>query len=191
MDFLQEDVDSMQVFLKLLPLSLMILIHQRELDQWRKENRSLQLELRHEESLTAQVNCHFSLRLLLLTRWENCNIDEYFQTLQPLSSHLADLTAAVSEQVNTVQIYWCLILLLKAGQDIHGEVKHPEERREDWEDGVEHRTDPPVVGQLVQKTKVAAIEYKQVLEQIQSPFQCSSEIVNHFRNISDWYEWPR
>ena len=191
MDFLQEDVDSMQVFLKLLPLSLMSLIHQRELDQWRKENRSLQLELRHEESLTAQVNCHFSLRLLLLTRWENCNIDEYFQTLQPLSSHLADLTAAVSEQVNTVQIYWCLILLLKAGQDIHGEVKHPEERREDWKDGVEHWTDPPVVGQLVQKTKVAAIEYKQVLEQIQSPFQCSSEIVNNFRNISDWYKWPR
>ena len=67
MDFLQEDVDSMQVILKLLPLSLMSLIHQRELDQWRKENRSLQLELRHEESLTAQVNCHCSLRVLLLT----------------------------------------------------------------------------------------------------------------------------
>jgi len=61
MDFLQEDVDSMQ----------------RELDQWRKENRELQLELRHEESLTAQ-------------------------TLQPLSSHLAELTAAVSEQLDKI-----------------------------------------------------------------------------------------
>lgn len=61
MDFLQEDVDSMQ----------------RELDQWRKENRSLQLELRHEESLTAQ-------------------------TLQPLSSHLTELTAAVSEQLDKI-----------------------------------------------------------------------------------------
>ena len=34
----------------------MIFIDQRELDQWRKENRSLQLELRHEESLTAQAH---------------------------------------------------------------------------------------------------------------------------------------
>ena len=34
---------------------MMIPNEQRELDQWRKENRSLQLELRHEENLTAQV----------------------------------------------------------------------------------------------------------------------------------------
>ena len=52
---------------------MMILIGQRELDQWRKENRSLQLELRHEESLTAQVNtaiganlCYGLFLLLLL-----------------------------------------------------------------------------------------------------------------------------
>ena len=36
-------------------LSLITFLYQRELDQWRKENRELQLELRHEESLTAQV----------------------------------------------------------------------------------------------------------------------------------------
>ena len=40
---------------------MMILIEQRELDQWRKENRSLQLELRHEESLTAQVSFQTNL----------------------------------------------------------------------------------------------------------------------------------
>ena len=52
MDFLQEDVDSMQVF----PRSrVTVFCVQRELEQWRKENRTLQLELRHEESLTAQV----------------------------------------------------------------------------------------------------------------------------------------
>ena len=42
---------------------MMVLIYQRELDQWRKENRSLQLELRHEESLTAQVIYHIYLHL--------------------------------------------------------------------------------------------------------------------------------
>ena len=29
--------------------------HQRELDQWKKENQSLQLQLRKEESITAQT----------------------------------------------------------------------------------------------------------------------------------------
>ena len=75
MDFLQEDVDSMQVrpYMTFLDESV-IKIFQRELDQWRKENKTLQLELKHEESMTTQ-------------------------TLQPLITHLDELTAAVSDQV--------------------------------------------------------------------------------------------
>ena len=38
-----------------------------------------------------------------------------------------------------------LIHLLTAGQDIHSEVKHLEERGEDGKDGVEHRAHPPLV----------------------------------------------
>lgn len=63
MDFLQEDVDSMQ----------------RELDQWRKENKTLQLELKHEESMTTQ-------------------------TLQPLITHLDELTSAVSDQLDKISM---------------------------------------------------------------------------------------
>ena len=48
----------------------------------------------------------------------------------------------------------CHVLLITAGQDIDGEVEHPEERGEDREDGVEHRAHPSVVGQQMQKTKV-------------------------------------
>ena len=55
MDFLQEDVDSMQVeFSSSLDLNHHSNI-QRELDQWKKENQSLQLQLRKEESVTAQT----------------------------------------------------------------------------------------------------------------------------------------
>lgn len=61
MDFLQEDVDSMQ----------------RELDQWKKENQSLQLQLRKEESITAQ-------------------------TLQPLMATLEELTAAVNDNLDKI-----------------------------------------------------------------------------------------
>ena len=44
---------------------------------------------------------------------------------------------------------WTLILqsnclLITAGQDLHCEVEHPEERGEDGEDGVKHRAQPPV-----------------------------------------------
>ena len=49
-------------------------ILKRELEQWRKENKTLQLELKHEESMTTQ-------------------------TLQPLVTHLEELTTAVSDQV--------------------------------------------------------------------------------------------
>ena len=74
MDFLQEDVDSMQVKKNIYQTIYPPLTSQRELDQWRKENKTLQLELKHEESMTAQ-------------------------TLQPLITHLDELTAAVSDQV--------------------------------------------------------------------------------------------
>ena len=59
MDFLQEDVDSMQVSSVKLHAALTSDLTspnvQRELDQWKKENQSLQLQLRKEESITAQT----------------------------------------------------------------------------------------------------------------------------------------
>jgi len=63
MDFLQEDVDSMQ----------------RELDQWKTENHSLQLQLKKEESITAQ-------------------------TLQPLVATLEELTAAVNDNLDKISL---------------------------------------------------------------------------------------
>ena len=83
MDFLQEDVDSMQVGL---PhhhhqdtSMLNILFDQRELEQWKGENQSLALQLKKEESLTAQ-------------------------TLQPLAATLEDLTAAVNDQLDKISL---------------------------------------------------------------------------------------
>ena len=48
---------------------------QRELDTWRSENWQLQLALKHEESLTQQ-------------------------SVEPLKAHLAELEAAVDEQLD-------------------------------------------------------------------------------------------
>ena len=81
MDFLQEDVDSMQVGLTPPPgpARLNIIFDQRELEQWKGENQSLSLQLKKEESLTAQ-------------------------TLQPLAATLEDLTAAVNDQLDKISL---------------------------------------------------------------------------------------
>ena len=52
---------------------------QRELEQWKEENQSLALQLKKEESLTAQ-------------------------TLQPLSVTLEELTAAVNDQLDKISL---------------------------------------------------------------------------------------
>ena len=52
---------------------------QRELEQWKEENQSLALQLKKEESLTAQ-------------------------TLQPLSGTLEELTAAVNDQLDKISL---------------------------------------------------------------------------------------
>ena len=52
---------------------------QRELEQWKEENKSLSLQLKKEESLTAQ-------------------------TLQPLTATLEDLTAAVNDQLDKISL---------------------------------------------------------------------------------------
>ena len=80
MDFLQEDVDSMQVGLTgPVPSTLNIIFDQRELEQWKGENQSLSLQLKKEESLTAQ-------------------------TLQPLAATLEDLTAAVNDELDKISL---------------------------------------------------------------------------------------
>ena len=56
-------------------MQLLIIQFQRELDTWRSENRQLQLALKHEESLTQQ-------------------------SVEPLKAHLAELEAAVEEQLD-------------------------------------------------------------------------------------------
>ena len=58
---------------------LNILFDQRELEQWKGENQSLALQLKKEESLTAQ-------------------------TLQPLAATLEDLTAAVNDQLDKISL---------------------------------------------------------------------------------------
>ena len=69
------------------------------------------------------------------------------QTLQPLSTHLTELSAAVSEQV------LILLFVLKktsnlfyfpAGQNINHKVQYHQEWGQDREDGVEHWADPPL-----------------------------------------------
>ena len=59
-------------------MSFTILL-QRELEQWKEENQSLALQLKKEESLTAQ-------------------------TLQPLSVTLEELTAAVNDQLDKISL---------------------------------------------------------------------------------------
>ena len=59
-------------------MSFTILI-QRELEQWKEENQSLGLQLKKEESLTAQ-------------------------TLQPLTVTLEELTAAVNDQLDKISL---------------------------------------------------------------------------------------
>ena len=58
---------------------LNIIFDQRELEQWKGENQSLSLQLRKEESLTAQ-------------------------TLQPLAATLEELTAAVNDELDRISL---------------------------------------------------------------------------------------
>ena len=80
MDFLQEDVDSMQ----------------RELETWREENRNLQAQLRY--ILESQpTNLHFHASSFCTYRAEEMLTQ---QSIEPLKNHLVDLEKAVQEQLD-------------------------------------------------------------------------------------------
>ena len=78
MDFLQEDVDSMQ----------------RELETWREENRNLQAQLRYNQS--------FACQLLFIIIGFVCRAEEMLtqQSIEPLKLHLTELENAVQEQLD-------------------------------------------------------------------------------------------
>ena len=52
---------------------------------------------------------------------------------------------------------------MTAGQDIHSEVKHLEERGEDGKDGVEHRAHPPLVVVEVKTEEIEEEEKKKLV----------------------------
>ena len=52
---------------------------------------------------------------------------------------------------------------MTAGQDIHSEVEHLEERGEDGKDGVEHRAHPPLVVVKVKMKKIEEEEKKELV----------------------------
>ena len=80
MDFLQEDVDSMQ----------------RELETWREENRNLQAQLRYNQSFACQ------LLFIIIVHVFVCRAEEMLtqQSIEPLKLHLTELENAVQEQLD-------------------------------------------------------------------------------------------
>ena len=83
MDFLQEDVDSMQ----------------RELETWREENRNLQAQLRYilESHLLICIFMHLHASSFCTYRAEEMLTQ---QSIEPLKNHLVDLEKAVQEQLD-------------------------------------------------------------------------------------------
>lgn len=80
MDFLQEDVDSMQ----------------RELETWREENRNLQAQLRY--ILESRNFMSQNQKSLFCTYRAEEMLTQ--QSIEPLKNHLVDLEKAVQEQLD-------------------------------------------------------------------------------------------